>query len=366
MKKLIFPILGLLLVFGCQREAPPSKPPEPSEPPPPWMSGTSEPTGMTIINPYQSLDGEREWTLDEEFVIPGKREGEYTLGGLIRDLEIDGEGRILVLDRLNGCVRVFDGGGRYLRSIGRSGRDPGDMTEAEAFALDSAGRIHIVHVPKHAIRGRALTVLTPEGEVLKTMPLEEHIGPFGFTSDGQIVARVLDANHNQDIALFDENLKRLKTIASYPAPKPTAPESRETLVSFPKHPGLLLGFLNAHGFVYSGPAEHHLNTLNSRGDPNYRLEKDSLKLDLDTHLTFLGGDAAGNIYAVRIPSDESFFKDRKMFVDIYDEGGGYVHRITADAFAILKITKDAVFGMRSRDPHPPDIVKFKHNLSTVS
>ena len=51
-----------------------------------------------------------------------------------------------------------------------------------------------------------------------------------------------------------------------------------------------------------------------------------------------------------------------MFVDIYDEEGRYVHWITADAFAILKITKDAVFSLRFRDPHPPDIVKFKHNL----
>ena len=359
MKKLIFPILGLLVLFGCKKDAPP---PEPSEPPPLWMSGPSEPTAMTIINPYQSLNGEREWTLDEELVIPGKREGEYTLGGLIRDLEIDGEGRILVLDRLNGCVRVFDGGGRYLRSIGRSEQDPGDMTEAEAFAVDTSGRIHIVHVPKYDIRGRVLTVFTPEGEVLRTLALEERIGPFDFASDGHIVARVWDGKNNQEIVLYDENMKRLKTIASYPAPKPAATDSRENSAAFAEKPGLLLGFLKAHGFVYSGPAEHHLNTLNSRGDPNYRIEKDSLKLDLDTHLVFLGGDAAGNIYAVRIPSDESFFKDRKMFVDLYDEEGRYNRKITADAFAILEITKDAVFGLRFRDPHPPDIVKFKHNL----
>ena len=361
MKKLIFPILGLLVFFGCKKDAPPPEP-SPLDLPLLALPGQSAPMGMTVINPYLPLEGEGEWTLDEEFVIPGKREGEYTLGGLITDLKIDGEGRIFVLDRLNGCVRVFDGEGRYLRSIGRSERDPGDLTEAEAFALDPAGRIHIVHVPKHNIQGRVLSVFTPEGEVLKTLPLEERIGPFDFMSDGNILARVFDGTDKQEIVLHDENMKRLRTIASYPAPKRTAPESRENLVAFPEHPGLLLGFLNAHGFVYSGPAEHHLNTLNSRGDPNCRIEKDSLKLDLDTHLFFLGGDAAGKIYAVRVPSDESFFKAGKMFVDIYEEDGRYLRRIAADAFAILKITNDAVFGLRFRDPHPPDIVKFKHNL----
>lgn len=146
--------------------------------------------------------------------------------------------------------------------------------------------------------------------------------------------------------------KKLRTIASFPAPK----------TPFRNRPVFLLGSLNGNGFVYADPTEHQLHVLDVHGEPRYVIEKDSLKLDLATHLVFLGGDAAGKIYAVRVPAGESFFKDRKMFIDVFDDEGRYTHRITLDAFGVLKITKDAVFGLRFRDPHPPDIVKFKYKM----
>ncbi len=61
-------------------------------------------------------------TLSEEFRL---EEGNF---GLIQGLDVDRAGRIYVGDMVRACVHLFSNHGKYIRSIGRKGRGPGEFS----------------------------------------------------------------------------------------------------------------------------------------------------------------------------------------------------------------------------------------------
>lgn len=344
MKNIVFPVLGLLVLFCCRADKPVSEIQEKSD---------------DIIS---SRPIEQEWILDEDFVIPGKREGEYTLGGLITDLKIDSKGNILVLDKLEGCVRVFDDGGRYLRSIGKQGRGSGELTEAVAFALDPDGNIHIVQVMKHDRRNRRMNVFAHQGDLLRTMVLTEYVAQFFFTAGGGVLAKTI-GHKGQEIAIYDKNMNKQRTLALLPPPKQIPSQKKRSVADFANHPDLLLGALNNRGFIYCESSDNKLSILDPYGEPLFVIEKSVEATDTSTRFILVDGDGEGNILAVSVHSGDSFFKTRKMFIEVFDDHGRFIHKTTTDAFGILKITEDAVFGLRFHEALPPDIVKFRQRIS---
>lgn len=53
------------------------------------------------------------------------------------------DGRILVLDEANSVIRVLGPEGRYLGSVGRAGRGPGDFFHARSLAVDAGGNLYV-------------------------------------------------------------------------------------------------------------------------------------------------------------------------------------------------------------------------------
>jgi hypothetical protein len=53
------------------------------------------------------------------------------------------DGRILVLDEPNSVVRIVGPDGRYLGSVGRAGRGPGDFFHARSMAVDAMGNLYV-------------------------------------------------------------------------------------------------------------------------------------------------------------------------------------------------------------------------------
>lgn len=65
---------------------------------------------------------EGEIILSEEFRL------EETYFGLIQGVDVDRAGRIYVGDMVRACVHLFSDQGKYIRSIGRKGRGPGEFS----------------------------------------------------------------------------------------------------------------------------------------------------------------------------------------------------------------------------------------------
>lgn len=111
------------------------------------------------------------WRLEEVDRI-GRLQGEGPDAlGEIRAVEVDGQGRVYVLDSRAREIRVFDSGGRYLRSLGRPGEGPGELAAPAGLAWGPAGGLWVMDFGN----GR-YTAFDPEsGEVL-----EERRRPMGF------------------------------------------------------------------------------------------------------------------------------------------------------------------------------------------
>lgn len=188
-----------------------------------------------VSNPAGGVweDGE-EWSLVEELRL-GSLEGEGPeLFGRVGDVEVDGGGRIYVLDTQASEVRVFGPGGDHIATFGRPGEGPGELKQPRGLELgpdgdvwivdlgnqrytviDSAGKLveerrrftggnvspwpgiilsdgRVIDVDLAFVDGSPTwthTLHSPEGELLDTVPLPVYEGPtFRHTSETSRVA----------------------------------------------------------------------------------------------------------------------------------------------------------------------------------
>jgi hypothetical protein len=68
---------------------------------------------------------------------------EHEILGGVTAVATTPDGRLLVLDEANSVIRVLDPEGRYLGSVGRAGRGPGDFYHARSMAVDGEGNLYV-------------------------------------------------------------------------------------------------------------------------------------------------------------------------------------------------------------------------------
>jgi hypothetical protein len=111
-----------------------------------WGGTERDSAGVTVVqNP-----AEGNWTLKEqpqlvEELRIGTEEGDpvYQFGTVV-SIDVDDAGRIHVLDQQAAQVRVFDSDGKHVRTIGRPGAGPGELSPATMAVL--AGPADVVYV----------------------------------------------------------------------------------------------------------------------------------------------------------------------------------------------------------------------------
>jgi hypothetical protein len=96
-----------------------------------------------INNPREPEFGSLILDLQEEISI-GRDDDKNYLFWLIRDIQIDDEGRIYVGDTRNGRIQVFERTGKYVKTIGRQGQGPGEFAQPTILrVLPRANRIYV-------------------------------------------------------------------------------------------------------------------------------------------------------------------------------------------------------------------------------
>jgi hypothetical protein len=122
-----------LLLLGCEREGGP------------WQGSVTDSAGITLVrNPATPIwtSGEA-WTVTEELrvgAVSGQPEYQF---GQITYLDVADDGTIYVMDMQAREVRAYDAQGTYLRTIGRPGSGPGELSQQApfVFADDEGGLI---------------------------------------------------------------------------------------------------------------------------------------------------------------------------------------------------------------------------------
>ena len=111
-------------------------------------------------------------TVTEDLAIGNDSIPEYQFGR-IGDLDVAPNGDIAVIDQLGGVVRIYTDSGRFLRTIGRSGKGPGEMSRSANGIYFMAGDSLLLLDPGE----RRKTVFAPDGTPGALTPLPP--GPMG-------------------------------------------------------------------------------------------------------------------------------------------------------------------------------------------
>jgi len=108
-----------------------------------WAGTMRDSAGVVVVdNPESGLwTAETQWRLGEDLRI-GVADGDTVRQfNAIDDIAIDRSGRIHVLDGSE--IRVFDGDGEFVRTIGRPGSGPGELARPSAVLIGAADTIFL-------------------------------------------------------------------------------------------------------------------------------------------------------------------------------------------------------------------------------
>jgi 6-bladed beta-propeller len=124
------------------------------------------PNGAVVVRNEggQVWDSTTAWRLVEDLRIGTAAEGPQSFS-TIAGLEVDGGGRIYVIDRQAQEVRVFDSTGAFVRRIGRPGRGPGEFVGANGLAWGPRGRLWVVDQ-----QGERYTLFDTTGRLVEDHP----------------------------------------------------------------------------------------------------------------------------------------------------------------------------------------------------
>jgi hypothetical protein len=92
------------------------------------------------------------WSFHEEFLLGGEPGGPESFTSVSSNtVQTDGRDRIIVLNRDDDRIEVFDAAGTHLRSIGGPGSGPGEFTFALELLDAGGGRVGLTDVSKQAM-----------------------------------------------------------------------------------------------------------------------------------------------------------------------------------------------------------------------
>lgn len=129
------------------------------------------------------------WTARVGLTIGADSGDEAYQFGRIGDLAVTPRGEIAVIDQLAGTVRIFDSTGVFVRSLGRPGRGPGELSRSANGIFPLGGDSMLVTDPGE----RRMTVYAPDGTVATTIALPAPPNAQGWTRqpDGTLLQRGL-------------------------------------------------------------------------------------------------------------------------------------------------------------------------------
>lgn len=220
--------------------------------------------GVQIVaNLLLSTSRPHRWTLVEDLEIGVDFGDDQLEFGQIADIAVVGGTNILVLDRTNATVRVFDHSGKPIRQIGRLGRGPGEFYPGgldQIVAVDDTSFI-VPDISNHRVSHFSLS-----GRLLSSFRL----GVQGTTSsdwasagDGVLRFRVLDGTWSGIVSM---NLKGqiIDTLLVFKAITdplvPGLPQKNRLLSSLPVWSTTWNG-----GFVHGVTTRYELSIHDSNG-----------------------------------------------------------------------------------------------------
>jgi len=246
---------------------------------PEWKGKIEYENGVKIIqNPGDPLYGEIKFDLEEDLSI-GNEDDENFIFYRLRDIQVDTDGNIYVLDSGNHRLQVFDKSGKYLRTIGKRGQGPGEFNGPICVQLDGeTGNIFVAD-----FLSRKIIIFDKEGNYFdKDIHLAELLNDFYLDSDRCIWGKF--SLPGIDTYRFIKKLslegKVEKTFAEilYHIQRIEISRTSSTLGAYMIHHGyeddLFISKVDDHTFVYGHSKKYELVAVDKSGKTLFIIRKE--------------------------------------------------------------------------------------------
>jgi hypothetical protein len=235
-----------------------------------WQGTIEEENGIKVVNnPVEPLYGELVLELEEDLAI-GTVEGENTTFYQIRDIAVDSQGNLYVLDSGNHRIQKFNKDGNYLQTIGRKGQGPGEFMRPYDIFLDERGNIYVSE-------GRRMNLFDPKGNSIKSFVINSFIMGFSVGSEGNIIAYGFvraERGQNFGILTIDSEGKVTKTVAEFQGMQSVTRGDTMFSLSHEYTPQVGFSPVQHTGAVYGYTPEYTLYLADLLGDTLLIIKKD--------------------------------------------------------------------------------------------
>ncbi|UCE21710.1 MAG: 6-bladed beta-propeller [Candidatus Aminicenantes bacterium] len=235
-----------------------------------WKGTIEEENGVTVVrNPKEPLYGEEVFSLEEDLTL-GKKEGsEGYLFERIRNIDIDKNENIYVLDSRAVQIKIFDKNGEPIRTFGSEGQGPGEMQNPQYMQITSKGEV-MVYDPGT----RRFLFFSMEGKYLRQTSIAKiayPLAPIKLDSRGELIAVIVPPPPVGGIELkkFDSNLDLLMKISETEKDDSYLRREREAW-----QPDLLCVVTQNDNIVWAYPKKYEFHVLNPEGKLIRKIIKD--------------------------------------------------------------------------------------------
>jgi hypothetical protein len=111
-------------------------------------------------------------------------DNDYLLYGPTR-IAVDSRGNIFVLDSRQWCIKKFDPKGVYIRTIGRQGQGPGELSQTYQMVIDHSDNIVV-----YDLGNRRFSFFDNAGDYVRTVKYQPHVLAMQLGPDGSLYAEV--------------------------------------------------------------------------------------------------------------------------------------------------------------------------------
>jgi len=318
-----------------------------------WKGEVELKNGTKIVwNPFEPVYGEILLEVEEDLSI-GREDDDNYLFYDPRNISVDEQRNIYILERGNHRIQKFDKDGNYLQTIGKKGQGPGEFERPYSLVLDKNSNIYVSD-------RRKIHFFNPSGEFVKTISLSDQVNNFFVSSEGNIFGLMIQRIERERTGLIvkmNSEGKILKNIAQLAEVTQVMRKSGNVTSRFSITHGynysLYFAFLNNNQIYYGDSSEYSFSRINLVGEVELIIKKEGSYQSISQKEKDKIFDGLSELIkqwpkgvveeAVQFPAHRPFFD--RILID--DKGRIYIKKVKP----VLDETESLEFDLFSPEGH---------------
>ena len=321
-----FSVFILLVSFGGQKED--------------WKGTIEKENGIIVVkNPKKPIYSENVFSLAEELSIGKAERREEYIFSQIRSIAVDEKERIYVLDTKEAHVKVFDKNGDYIKTMGRKGQGPGEMSLPFSICITSQNEIMV-----QDLNNRRIMFYSLDGNFIKSLSTAKIvIVGSNIDSKGNIIGIVsVSGPDKQNIELqkFDSGLSYLYSFGSFSLPSRSStfnPFMPELCWAVSKDDNVICGYPENYEFKLFNPEGKVIRKVIKDYKPvkitQEEIEKRKkrlpgpMKLDTPQYHSAYQDLTIDEVNRIFVQTWENAENEEGYYYDVFDSEGRFIAKV---------------------------------------